>query len=50
MDSIPPATMTWLSPALMDWAASITDLRPDPQTLLIVTAETVAGTPACSAA
>ena len=33
------------SPALIDCAASITALRPEPQTLLIVSADTVAGMP-----
>ena len=38
------------SPARIDCAASMTALRPEPQTLLMVTADTVAGTPALIAA
>src|SRR5213592_1833431 len=36
MDSMPPATTHCSSPALIAWAASITALRPEPQTLLTV--------------
>src|SRR6476661_7934524 len=50
MDSMPPATMTCASPALMAWAASMTALSPEPHTLFTVTALTVAGTPALSIA
>src|SRR5712691_9480887 len=46
MFSIPPATTTSLSPALIDCAASITALRPEPQTLLTVKAPTLTGIPA----
>ena len=46
MLSIPPATTISASPARIAWAASITALRPEPQTLLIVTQPTWSGTPA----
>jgi hypothetical protein len=46
MFSVPPATMISASPALMAWAAVITDWRPDPQTLLMVVAGTESGRPA----
>ena len=46
MFSIPPATTSSLSPALIDCAASITPLSPDPQTLLTVNAPTLTGIPA----
>jgi hypothetical protein len=36
MFSWPPATTIWLSPAPIACAASITALRPEPQTALIV--------------
>ena len=42
--------MTCASPALIDCAASITALRPDPHTMLIVIALTLDGTPALSMA
>ena len=38
------------SPALIACAASMTAFSPEPQTLFTVTADTVAGTPASSAA
>ena len=47
---MPPATMTSASPALIACAASMTDLSPEPHTLLIVTALTVAGMPDLSSA
>ena len=47
---MPPATMTSASPALIACAASITALSPEPHTLLIVTALTVAGMPDLSSA
>jgi hypothetical protein len=50
MFSKPPATTSWLSPALIDWAASITACNPDPHTLLIVWALSVSGSPALSPA
>jgi hypothetical protein len=50
IDSIPPAMTTPASSSAIAWAASMTDLRPEPQTMLIVTAETVSGSPARSAA
>ena len=50
MDSIPPATTALTSPARTACAASITALSPDPQTLLMVMAGTVAGIPAPMAA
>ena len=40
MDSMPPATTTSASPVGMPCAASITALRPEPQTLLMVRAAT----------
>ncbi len=46
MLSIPAATSTSASPAFMAWAASITALSPDPQTLFTVNDPTVTGTPA----
>ena len=49
MISIPPATTTSWSPAKMDWAASWTAFRPEPQTLLTTKAEVVSGRPAPSA-
>ena len=50
MHSMPPATTTSASPAQMAWAASITALRPEPQTLLMVRASTSQGRPAITAA
>ena len=50
MDSIPPATMMSLSPALMACAASMTALSPEPHTLFTVVAPTVFGMPALMAA
>ena len=47
---MPPATITWASPARMDAAPSITALRPEPQTLLMVVALTESGNPALRAA
>jgi len=45
IDSIPPATTSLASPALIDCAANITAFSPDPQTLLTVMAGIVAGSP-----
>ena len=45
MFSNPPATTTALSPARIDWSASITAWSPLPQTLLIVCALRVSGSP-----
>src|SRR5215204_1445539 len=50
IDSIPPATATSMSPVAIPCAASITALRPDPQTLLIVIAATCSCSPPLSAA
>src|SRR5579859_74268 len=50
MDSWPPATTAWLSPALMDCAASMTALSPEPHTLLMVSDGIVPGSPAPMAA
>ena len=50
MLSVPPATTTSASPALIACAASITALRPEPQTLLTVCAGTDFGMPAVIAA
>src|SRR5689334_9526592 len=50
IDSMPPATATSRSPVAMPCAASITALRPDPQTLLMVSAATAFGNPPRSAA
>ncbi len=50
MLSNPPATTSALSPALIDWAASMTAWSPDPQTLLTVIALSVSGSPALSPA
>src|SRR5213594_3836761 len=50
MDSMPPATTHCSSPALIAWAASITALRPEPQTLLTVSEGIVPGRPAWIAA
>ena len=50
MDSIPPATMTSYSPSLISCAASAIASRPDRQTLLTVSAGTVIGIPAATAA
>jgi hypothetical protein len=50
IDSMPPATITSASPALMAWAASMTVLRPEPQTLFTVVQGTRFGMPAPSAA
>ena len=43
---MPPATATLRSPALIAWAASMTVFRPEPHTLLMVTAEQASGMPA----
>ena len=43
IDSMPPATATSASPAAMPCAASITALRPEPHTLLMVSAATGVG-------
>ena len=50
MDSMPPATTTSASPARIACRASITALRPEPQTLFTVNAPTVSGRPAPRAA
>ena len=50
MFSMPPATATAASPALISAAASMIDFRPEPQTRLIVVADVVSGRPASSAA
>jgi hypothetical protein len=50
MLSCPPATSTRASPARTACAASITARRPEPHTMLTVSAETPGGTPALSAA
>src|SRR5712691_13310670 len=50
IDSMPPATATSMSPARMAWSAIITALRPEPHTLLIVSAATWSGSPPWSAA
>src|SRR4051812_28018321 len=47
---MPPATITSLSPVAMAWAASITALSPEPQTMLTVRAATRSGSPPRSAA
>jgi hypothetical protein len=46
MFSMPPATTTSLSPQRISWAASITALSPEPQTLLMVKHGTLVGRPA----
>ena len=46
IDSMPPATAMSMSPAAMPCAASITALRPEPHTLLIVIAATCSCEPA----
>ena len=50
MFSIPPATTTSTSPARIICVAIATDLRPDPQSMLIVVAGTSFGIPAPIAA
>src|SRR6266481_4176552 len=50
MLSVPPATTISASPDLMACAASMTDLRPDPQTLFTVVAGTESGRPPLIAA
>ena len=50
MFSCPPAMTICASPLRIACAASITALSPEPQTLLIVIAGTVTGSPALSAA
>ena len=50
MFSMPPATMTSASPARMICDASVTDFRPEPQSMLIVVAGTSTGSPAPTAA
>ena len=50
MHSMPPATITSASPARIACAASITDFRPEPQTLFTVKAGTGFGMPALMAA
>ncbi|OIQ67406.1 hypothetical protein GALL_510140 [mine drainage metagenome] len=46
MFSCPPATTMSASPSRMACAASMTDLSPEPQTLLTVIAGTMSGRPA----
>ena len=50
MLSMPPATMTLASPALICVVASITALSPEPQTLFTVVHGTLFGIPAPIAA
>ena len=50
IDSMPPATAISMSPVRMPWCASITALRPEPQTLLMVSAATWSARPPLSAA
>ena len=50
IDSMPPATTMSNSPARISWSASAMASRPDRQTLLIVSAGTVIGMPALTAA
>ncbi len=50
MFSMPPATTQLASPARMACAASATALSPEPQTLLMVSALTLGGTPPWMAA
>src|SRR6059036_1286717 len=50
IDSMPPATATSMSPAATACAASMTAFRPEPHTLLIVSAATCSGSPPRSAA
>ncbi len=47
---MPPATTRRASPARIAWAASMTALSPEPQTLFTVRAGMVAGSPALTAA
>ena len=50
IDSMPPATAISMSPVAIPCAASITAFRPEPQTLLIVSAATWSASPPLSAA
>ena len=50
MDSCPPATTISNSPARMSWSARAMASMPDRHTLLIVSAGTVIGMPALTAA
>jgi hypothetical protein len=50
MLSIPPATATERSPALMAWSAMVTARMPEAQTLLIVSEGSSKGRPASTAA
>src|SRR5882672_2935032 len=50
MDSMPPATITSMSPARMACDASMTAFSPEPHTLFTVVAPTVLGMPALMAA
>ncbi len=50
IDSMPPATYTSPSPARIAAAANMIDLRPEPQTRLIVVAGVVSASPARSSA
>ena len=50
IDSCPPATTTSNSPSRISWAASAMASRPDRHTLLMVSAGTVMGMPAATAA
>src|SRR4051794_8158716 len=47
---MPPATTMSASPLAIAWSASMTERRPDPHTMLIVSAATVSGSPPWSAA
>ena len=46
MFAVPPATTMSASPASIIWAAMLTQLSPEPQTTLTVTAGVVTGSPA----
>jgi hypothetical protein len=50
IDSMPPATTISNSPARMSWSASAMASRPDRHTLFTVSAGTVIGMPALTAA
>lgn len=50
MDSMPPATASWLWPVWMDWAASMMAFMPDAQTLFTVVQATDSARPAPRAA
>ena len=50
MFSMPPATATLILPSAISWAAETMACAPEPQTRLTVSAGTVTGSPACTAA